>query len=87
MAERILNLHQPEARKYNVFETMHIIFKIYREVFELFFFPQLLIFFAVGRSIKENRTLQTLNKPTLKFFTLEKYPTKWQPFSSFFVRT
>lgn len=50
-------------------------------------FSQLLIFFAFGRSIKENRTSQILNKPTFKIFTLEKYPTKWHPFSSFFVRT
>lgn len=35
VAEQILNLHQSEARKYNIFETKHIIFKIYREAFKL----------------------------------------------------
>lgn len=88
VAELILNLHQSEARKYSVFETMNIILKINREAFMLMdFFSNFWFFFAVGRSIKESRKLQILNKPTFKIFTLEKYPTKWQPFSSFFVRT
>lgn len=40
VAEQILNLHQSEARKYNIFQTMHIIFEIYREAFKLKgFFP------------------------------------------------
>lgn len=88
VAEHILSLHQTEARKYSVFETTHIMVKIYRDAFKLiFFFSNSWFVFAVGRSIKESRTLQILNKPSFKIFTLEKYPTKWQPFSSFFVRT
>lgn len=68
VAEQILNLHQSEVKKYNIFETMHIIVKIYREAFKLMgFFSDFWFFFAFGRSIKESRILQILNKPILKF--------------------
>lgn len=40
VAELILNLHQSEARKYSVFETMNIILKINREAFMLMDFFQ-----------------------------------------------